>query len=774
MPLTVIVTNAGRAALVNAANTGTAPVTIAEVGLSATAVAPSAAAAALPGEFKRLATLSGDVVADDTIHLIVRDEGNGVFTVRSLALYLADGTLFAIYGQADVLIEKSAQAMMLLAIDVQFADIDAATLTFGDANFLNPPATTTTQGIVELATTAEAQAGIDALRALTPTTAKAAILGWLLAQDGAGSGIDADLLDGQHGSYYADIAARLGFTPVNKAGDTMTGLLTLSGDPTATGHAARKAYVDALVTAAALLAKLVTVDGAGSGLDADLLDGQHGAYYADIPTRLGFNPLNAATYTALDVRGKLITVDGSGSGVDADLLDGQEGSYYRDLGNSTGILPNARLSGLYTGLKLEAVPNSTWIAGSTWGLNLRNSDILGANGIFFSNDTSNLDEEGLNFLKGGAPAASQDLADYDNLRGPGNGTLLWNGSVLFHAGNDGAGSGMDADLLDGQQGSYYTAITARLGYTPLDATDYTAADVKAKLLTVDGAGSGFDADLLDGQQGSYYTAITARLGYTPLDVTDYTAADVKAKLLTVDGSGSGFDADLLDGQHGSYYRDLTNSTGILPNARFSGTYDSITEMGMSRIRLTSGSDVSLGSTGHAFQIGLDAGSNIVADANEIQARMNGGAGNLNLNLEGGDVIIGSGSGTAWHSANDGAGSGMDADLLDGYQGSAYDRIVSQSLVENGGYVTYASGRKECWGIVNITVEDSYYTVNLPVAHTDWVLPIGDGMTLSSAAQENTAVRDIQYDGSGNPISFRIYNAAGTGGGFPFRWRSIGK
>lgn len=725
MPLTVIVTNAGRAALVNAANTGTAPVTIAEVGLSATAVAPSAAAAALPGEFKRLATLSGDVVADDTIHLIVRDEGNGVFTVRSLALYLADGTLFAIYGQADVLIEKSAQAMMLLAIDVQFADIDAATLTFGDANFLNPPATTTTQGIVELATTAEAQAGIDALRALTPTTAKAAILGWLLAQDGAGSGIDADLLDGQHGSYYADIAARLGFTPVNKAGDTMTGLLTLSGDPTATGHAARKAYVDALVTAAALLAKLVTVDGAGSGLDADLLDGQHGAYYADIPTRLGFNPLNAATYTALDVRGKLITVDGSGSGVDADLLDGQEGSYYRDLGNSTGILPNARLSGLYTGLKLEAVPNSTWIAGSTWGLNLRNSDILGANGIFFSNDTSNLDEEGLNFLKGGAPAASQDLADYDNLRGPGNGTLLWNGSVLFHAGNDGAGSGMDADLLDGQQGSYYTAITARLGYTPLDATDYTAADVKAKLLTVD-------------------------------------------------GSGSGFDADLLDGQHGSYYRDLTNSTGILPNARFSGTYDSITEMGMSRIRLTSGSDVSLGSTGHAFQIGLDAGSNIVADANEIQARMNGGAGNLNLNLEGGDVIIGSGSGTAWHSANDGAGSGMDADLLDGYQGSAYDRIVSQSLVENGGYVTYASGRKECWGIVNITVEDSYYTVNLPVAHTDWVLPIGDGMTLSSAAQENTAVRDIQYDGSGNPISFRIYNAAGTGGGFPFRWRSIGK
>jgi hypothetical protein len=281
-----------------------------------------------------------------------------------------------------------------------------------------------------------------------------------------------------------------------------------------------------------------------------------------------------------------------------------------------------------------------------------------------------------------------------------------------------------------------------------------------------------DADLLDGQQGSYYTAIIARLGYTPLDVTDYTAADVKVKLLTVDGSGSGFDADLLDGQHGTYYRDLVNSTGILPNARLSGSYDGLTEIGSTRVRLLATTLATLASTGHALQLGNDAGVNVAISPSRIQARSNGSASSLLLNHEGGDVLI-NGS-LAWHAGNDGAGSGLDADMLDGYHGSAYDRIVSQSLVENGGYVTYASGRKECWGIVNITVEDSYYTVNLPVAHTDWVLPIGDGMTLSSAAQENTAVRDIQYDGSGNPISFRIYNAAGTGGGFPFRWRSIGK
>lgn len=90
-------------------------------------------------------------------------------------------------------------------------------------------------------------------------------------------------------------------------------------------------------------------------------------------------------------------------------------------------------------------------------------------------------------------------------------------------------------------------------YTPLNATAYTAGDVRAKLLTVDGSGSGLDADLLDGQDSGWYTDITARLGYTPLNANTYTAADVRAKLLTVDGSGSGLDADLLDGRNSDQF-----------------------------------------------------------------------------------------------------------------------------------------------------------------------------------------------------------------------------
>ena len=46
---------------------------------------------------------------------------------------------------------------------------------------------------------------------------------WHSGNDGAGSTLDADLLDGQEGSYYADISARLGYTPANLAGDIFTG-----------------------------------------------------------------------------------------------------------------------------------------------------------------------------------------------------------------------------------------------------------------------------------------------------------------------------------------------------------------------------------------------------------------------------------------------------------------------------------------------------------------------------------------------------------------------
>ena len=64
-----------------------------------------------------------------------------------------------------------------------------------------------------------------------------------------------------------------------------------------------------------------------------------------------------------------------------------------------------------------------------------------------------------------------------------------------------------------------------------------------------------------------------------------------------------------------------------------------------KLRLTNGSDASLTSTLHAFQIGASSGQNLIIDGNEIVSRSNGGVSILYLQNDGGDVHIGANGGT---------------------------------------------------------------------------------------------------------------------------------
>lgn len=100
-----------------------------------------------------------------------------------------------------------------------------------------------------------------------------------------------------------------------------------------------------------------------------------------------------------------------------------------------------------------------------------------------------------------------------------------------------------------------------LGAAALPATSYTAANVLAKLLTVDGAGTGLDADTVDGLEASAFLLATA-----------YTAADVLAKILTVDGTGSGLDAALLEGQAAAYYTNIIARLGFTPANKAGDTF----------------------------------------------------------------------------------------------------------------------------------------------------------------------------------------------------------
>lgn len=173
--LQVIITKAGRAALINAKHDGTSPVTIREIGLSDTAFIANEELTGLPGEFKRISTISGETVAPATLHVTIRDEGTDRYNVYGIGYWLSNGVLFAVYAQDEPLLQKSSQSMLLLSVDMVLTSMDAASITFGDSNFTNPPATTEQPGVVELASAEETVNGTDAARVVTPAGLSAAL-----------------------------------------------------------------------------------------------------------------------------------------------------------------------------------------------------------------------------------------------------------------------------------------------------------------------------------------------------------------------------------------------------------------------------------------------------------------------------------------------------------------------------------------------------------------------------------------------------------------------
>lgn len=168
MPIQFILTNAGKAAIVAANNTGTNPVTINRVGVGSASWTPTAAATALNTEIKKITAIGGAAVADDTIHVTASDTSSDVYTVKEIGLFLTDGTLLAVYSQSAAIITKGADTVALIAADLVITGLPAGSVTVGDIEFDYPPATETVKGVAEIATTAEAQAGTDDTRILTP------------------------------------------------------------------------------------------------------------------------------------------------------------------------------------------------------------------------------------------------------------------------------------------------------------------------------------------------------------------------------------------------------------------------------------------------------------------------------------------------------------------------------------------------------------------------------------------------------------------------------
>lgn len=205
MSLTITITDAGRAALVNAENSGTAPVTISEIALGSGQYAPTESQTALTNEFKRIDSISGEVVSDDTINVVLKDESSDDYQVGEFGLYTNGGVLFAVYSQPSAdgwVAEKFAGSSFLLAVDVVLESLNATSLTFGDLTFTNPTASETVKGVVELADSTESVDRDNHDRVSTPKAVHEALAAFGLGSEDAAPVSDFNAV-ARSGLYYA-------------------------------------------------------------------------------------------------------------------------------------------------------------------------------------------------------------------------------------------------------------------------------------------------------------------------------------------------------------------------------------------------------------------------------------------------------------------------------------------------------------------------------------------------------------------------------------------
>lgn len=246
--------------------------------------------------------------------------------------------------------------------------------------------------------------------------------------------------------------------------------------------------------------------------------------------------------------------------LNADLLDGQHGTYYNDWTNVTNkpspvitlqgdLVGNVTLTNL-TNASLTATiaANSVALGTDTTGNYVATLAAGEANGITVSGSGTENAAVTL-FLPQALHASATPTFS--------SGIFTTTSAAPFSVSSASVVANLNADLLDGQHGSYY-----------LPASSYTAASILAQISTVDGAGSGLDADLLDGQHGAYY-----------LPASTYTAGDILSKLITVDGTTSGLDADLLDGNHAAFFASQDALEAVLGDLMYVGLYDASAYVG---------------------------------------------------------------------------------------------------------------------------------------------------------------------------------------------------
>jgi hypothetical protein len=169
--MNIVLTNAGLQKIVNAEQTGTAPVVISQIAFGSGQYTANASQIALQNEIKRLPVISGGTDSSHSIHVAAQDTSSDAYSVYEFGLFLSDGTLFAVYSQTGTpILQKTISSVAQFECGIALQGVNIESISFGDVSFSYPYATETNAGIAEIATTAEAQDGTDKTRFVTPFT----------------------------------------------------------------------------------------------------------------------------------------------------------------------------------------------------------------------------------------------------------------------------------------------------------------------------------------------------------------------------------------------------------------------------------------------------------------------------------------------------------------------------------------------------------------------------------------------------------------------------
>jgi hypothetical protein len=606
---------------------------------------------------------------------------------------------------------------------------------------------------------------------------------WHSGNDGSGSGLDADLLDGQHGSYYAPASHVHSYLPIN--------------NPTATGTLispiirARKSQTQGNYTTAALWTESYSSTNTGiafhiSGNVGKMLDMRtDGHLYWE----------NGRVWSA--------TSDGSGSGLDADLLDGQQGSYYAPAShNHTGVyLPignKAADSNLLDGIDSTGFVRQ--LGDSSTGPNYLDPSSRRVNPNA-SNPTNNhyaVSTFG-NFGNVSGQLATHFVSGAAYTRGYNSVWSAWR--TQWDSLNDGAGSGLDADLLDGQQGSYYYS-SANPPPTPTSITESHRVSGNA-FATTGSPGSALEYQQASGQSDtklapstdwhnsirmghgnpySYYSnTIAMRMTGSGLgDLYTQTISNNSAQgwnkhwHTNNDGAGSGLDADLLDGQQGSYYYSSANPPPTYAKYLRSDASDTVGN-GVTYTWAstnTEGLRFTNSSYAKSLYIGGWSGANTagvsrIRNSNDNLHLDSGANGQIYLNNYNAQDVYVNGANKVWHAGNDSSGSGLDADLLDGQHGSYYAPASSIPSVGNGTLTINTSGAAS--GSGTFTANQSGNTT-ITISATNTTYNFG-GSTFTSRNSGNAIAIDSVVDNMVGYVNSSTAAGYSDGAGFSAAYSS---